>query len=191
MAAPTLLESDNIDNLGDLTLIVGPKSRRFLVSKVALRLASPVFRAMFTGKFVEAQANTKETILPEDDPEALKVVLLIAHLRFKEVPKTLEFALLVEMAKIVDKYDLVSLLRPWSGQWIAPHGGKLTQEGFEGWSWVAWTFGMRDEWCTVANHLWLHWEPLRIRALTTLSPGLKGMFGPSIMSCAKLIRCYT
>jgi hypothetical protein len=42
-------------------------------------MASPVFGAMLVGKFIEAQKNEIE--LEDDDPDAMLIILRIAHLR--------------------------------------------------------------------------------------------------------------
>ena len=82
---------EDIDPEGDLVLHVGaefgyvPRPARFRVSRVALRLASPVWKVMFTGKFAEATAE--EVTLPEDSSAGVRILLLIAHLQFKKVPK--------------------------------------------------------------------------------------------------------
>lgn len=67
----------------DFTLIVGENlgpAREFGVSRLALCCASPVFRAMLAGPFIE---STKKLLVLEDgNPEALLAVLRIAHMRF-------------------------------------------------------------------------------------------------------------
>jgi hypothetical protein len=83
------MTTTKIDDIGDLTLIVGPDKDRFQVSSIALRHASLVWRAMLAGPFQEASAT--EITFEEDDPEALKVLLLLAHLQFSKVPKQIPF----------------------------------------------------------------------------------------------------
>ena len=90
----------------------------FLVSSAVMRIASPVWRTMFDpqGHFMESQRSLihGEIDFPEDDPDALLCVLRIAHLQFRKLPKTLDYAQLLNLAIICDKYDTVAIIRPVS-----------------------------------------------------------------------------
>jgi len=69
---------------GDLTLVVGDVVKQpFLVSRDAVRLASPVWNAMLGGRWRESGAS--EVALPDDDPEAMHIVLKLAHLKMHEI----------------------------------------------------------------------------------------------------------
>lgn len=116
--------------------------QRIKVSSSALRLASPVWRTMFnpSGHFLESTA--KEISFPDDDPTALLIVLRIAHLRFKEVPDSLGFEEIVNVSVICDKYDTVSIVRPFLVKW-AGRDMKVSP-GKEQWIFVAWAFGYED-----------------------------------------------
>lgn len=98
----------------DLILIVGKNSgqaHRYKVSRHTLYMTSPVFKAMLTGNFLEA---TKDEIkLEDDEPEALLIVLRIAHFKYNEVRRTLSLPDLVKVATICDKYDTVPVCRPF------------------------------------------------------------------------------
>ena len=92
--------------------------KTFVVSSAVLRIASPVWRAMFDpqGPFMDTQHSLThgEMELPEDNADALLCVLRIAHLQFRRIPETLDYAELLEVAIICDKYDTVSIVRPVS-----------------------------------------------------------------------------
>ena len=153
-----MLETVVLDDFSDLTLVVGTEDedgdtetsntgrvgsvQRVKVSSSVLRLASPVWRSMFnpSGHFVESTA--KEVSFPDDDPAALLIVLRIAHLRFKEVPDKLSFKKLVSVAVICDKYDTVSVVRPFLSKWTGPE--IKISPGKEEWIFIAWTFGYKD-----------------------------------------------
>ena len=89
-----------------------------VVSSAVMRMASPVWRTMFDpqGHFMESQRSFThgEMDFPEDDPDALLCVLRIAHLQFRRLPKTLNYAQLLNLAIICDKYDTVAIVRPVS-----------------------------------------------------------------------------
>ena len=90
----------------------------FIVSSAVMRIASPVWRTMFDpqGHFMESQRSLThgEMDFPEDDPDALLCVLRIAHLQFRKIPETLNYAELLNLASICDKYDTVAIVRPVS-----------------------------------------------------------------------------
>ena len=85
-----------------------------VVSSAVMRIASPVWRTMFDpqGHFMESRRSL--TDIPEDDPDALLCVLRIAHLQFRKIPGTLNYADLLNVAIICDKYDTVAIVRPVS-----------------------------------------------------------------------------
>lgn len=153
-----MLETVVLDDFSDLTLVVGTEDKdgdtqtgstgsvgsvqRVKVSSSVLRLASPVWKSMFnpSGYFLESTA--KEVSFPDDDPAALLIVLRIAHLRFKEVPDKLSFKNLVSVTVICDKYDTVSVVRPFLSKWTSLE--MKISPGKEEWIFIAWTFGYKD-----------------------------------------------
>jgi hypothetical protein len=112
---PEVLPNQELDDCADLTLIVGADGVRFKVSSFAMRMSSPVWKAMLTGPFIESK--TKEIRLPEDLPEALLAILKIAHMKFNTLPSSMSRKLLVDLAVLCDKYDLIALIRPWLVSW--------------------------------------------------------------------------
>ena len=129
-----------IDPNGDLTLIVGidDEARTFCVSSNAMRLASPVWRAMLSPQNGFKEATSGEITFPDDDPQALLVVLLACHLRFQDIPEQLKFTDLVNLCVLCDKYDCVTLLRPWLSAWMASWKSSVGKTGYEGWVFIAW-----------------------------------------------------
>lgn len=71
MNPPEDENSITIDPYGDRSLIIGDgkNQKRFLVSSNAMRLASPIWKSMFTGPYKEGTA--KEIPFPEGKPDAL------------------------------------------------------------------------------------------------------------------------
>lgn len=105
---------------GDVVLHVS--ERRFLVWSGALRLASPVFAAMFDGRFAEGQAlsaaSPPEIALPGDDATAMSVLCNITHMRTADVDDAMDMAGLIKLALLADKYDCVHILHPWARIWV-------------------------------------------------------------------------
>jgi hypothetical protein len=78
---------------------------------------------------------------PEDDPDALLILLRIAHLQFHEIPKSISFSWLTELAILCDKYDSVRLLQPFIEQWMSSWTLLCLEPGYEAWLFIAWSSG--------------------------------------------------
>lgn len=135
----------SLNDNGDRKLIVGQKEdgqRIYQVSSVAMSMASPVWKAMFnpTSGFLESNPDVPVEF-PEDDPDALLILLRIAHLQFHEIPKSISFSWLTELAILCDKYDSVRLLQPFIEQWMSPWTLLCLEPGYEAWLFIAWSFG--------------------------------------------------
>lgn len=107
-----------IDEIGDLTLIGDPEKFRFQITSHALRFASPVRRTMLTGPFREAIAT--EVNLEDDDPAAMRILFLMAHLQFFKVPQQLSFDTLVNLASHIHKYDTASSMKTCGKDLLSP-----------------------------------------------------------------------
>jgi len=87
---PALTSTIEVDPAADLRLLVqhGDHQITFKVSSEAMSLASPVWRTMLdpAGPFKESQSDNGEINFPDDDSEALLILLVAAHLRFQDVP---------------------------------------------------------------------------------------------------------
>jgi hypothetical protein len=55
----------------------------------------------------------------KDDGEALLILLHIAYLQYKEIPTTLPYDHLLNLAILVNQYDYISIIRPWLATWLA------------------------------------------------------------------------
>lgn len=134
-----------IDAQGDRLLIVGlvdcrvgldgvhdhQEQARFRVCSRSLARHSHVMATMLFGRFKE---STQTTIhLPEDDPDAMKTLLDIAHSNFTPVfeladshqkgPLALRHLFkddIYDIVSLADKYLMAQQLRPWASMWIPP-----------------------------------------------------------------------
>lgn len=88
----------------------------------ALRRASKVFSTMLFGPFLDAKRTADWTVeLPEDDPEALKVIFTAVHGKIGKVPLELKLNTLFQIAVTADKYLMVDALRgPLTSPWTRP-----------------------------------------------------------------------
>ena len=104
---------------GDVILLLRDDSK-LLVSTVILRLASKVFRAMFGSRFMEGQdlntSVTKTVSLPDDPPDALRLLLSILHHRYDLVRRP-DLYTLKDMTILADKYDCVAAIAPIGWAW--------------------------------------------------------------------------
>ena len=60
-----------------------------------------------------------KTRLPEDNPEAVHVLLNILHGCFNRVPSLMTIDLLFEITVVTEKYDMVGVLGPYAQEWLA------------------------------------------------------------------------
>jgi hypothetical protein len=135
----------SLHDSGDRTIIVGEKEdgqRIYWVSSLAMSMASPIWKAMFnpTSGFLESNPDVPVEF-PEDDPDALLILLRIAHLKFHEIPKSISFSWLTELAVLCDKYDCVGLAQPFIEKWVSPWTLLCLEPGYEAWLFIAWSFG--------------------------------------------------
>ncbi len=114
---------------------------------------------MFSRHKSWAESSASEIPFPDDNIDAMLLVLRIAHLRFRDIPgkNGLSYAHLLALAVVCDKYDLVKLVRPFLDlyEWAEPHRPRsVDDEKWEpSWLFVAWTFGFGESFEPLARHL--------------------------------------
>ena len=151
---------------GDLHLIVGRESgmKTFQVSTQVMLLVSSYWRSMLLGGFKvsipcslkirdarkglidggdlqESQPDTKAIELDDDKPEICFIVLLVAHLRFQEIPTEMGIKQLAELFFYCDKTDCIEKIAPWIPGWIAPWRTPELSSDLYDWAVIAWTTG--------------------------------------------------
>lgn len=132
---------------GNLLVCVGEKksTKSFVVSSYAMCLASPVWRAMLdpSGHFQEASKS--EVHFGDDDASSLLLILRIVHFQFPMVPQVISFDNLYNLSILCDKYDIVTLIRPWLLQWVLGAKKSVSEDSRKGqWLFIAWVFGETD-----------------------------------------------
>lgn len=92
-----------LDPSGDLRL--STDAQDFVVSSKVMCLASPFWQAMFDPQGPWAKQSLGILTLPEDDPNALSIILRIAHLKFSDLPDAIViYQDLLQLAVLCDKY---------------------------------------------------------------------------------------
>ncbi|KAF5591092.1 hypothetical protein FPANT_5825 [Fusarium pseudoanthophilum] len=122
---------------------------RYRVSSAHLMLASPVFRAMLDGPFKESSRNEDgcfEVKTSECSAQGLLILLDIIHGHHRDVPKTIAFSLLTEMAILVDYYQCHEIVEMFAENWIAAVVQEDKIEGSDSQTnisrlFISWVFG--------------------------------------------------
>ncbi|KAF8245689.1 hypothetical protein K440DRAFT_586816, partial [Wilcoxina mikolae CBS 423.85] len=74
------------------------------------------------------------------DPIAMAVVLYVIHGRAEQIPATISFENLLEIAIICDYYDCAAAMNPWGNTWMKPLHKLALEPGYEDWLFVALVF---------------------------------------------------
>jgi hypothetical protein len=108
---------------------------------------------MLSGEFIETRLG--EIPFADDDPQALLLVLRIAHLRFHEIPQQISDEKFVEVATICDKYDTVAICRPFIRDWMEAWLKRdiLREQKNVKFLWIAWVFGYEEQFIEIAKAL--------------------------------------
>ncbi|KAK4177140.1 hypothetical protein QBC36DRAFT_300521 [Triangularia setosa] len=119
----------SIDNDGDLILRVGGAGSlkepnnivEFKVDSTTLRRASPVFKALLFGPWLEstvkALASPAEpwtVSLPDDEPSPFTILMGLAHANYKVISRPWDTITIYELLVLADKYDMMHLFSPFT-----------------------------------------------------------------------------
>ncbi|KAJ4397602.1 hypothetical protein N0V93_001835 [Gnomoniopsis smithogilvyi] len=153
----------SFDDDGDLKLEVGQRASKqtFVVCSKALSRASKPFKTMLYGPYAESKPVSQTTspewtvALPDDNPDALAVLLNIVHGIFDKVPATLDRGQLFRICVLTDKYDMTHILRPWARQWMEPFLQRsIGKKGDEYLLWIAYVLGEQDLFLKVQKYIY-------------------------------------
>lgn len=107
---------------GNPASVAGESSEvRFRLSSRHLILASPYFRAMLTGPWVESSSRSGSmytTSASEWDEGALTILMDIIHGHSERVPRSMSLELLAKIAVLVDYYKCHNIVKFYSDTWI-------------------------------------------------------------------------
>ncbi|OIW22434.1 hypothetical protein CONLIGDRAFT_638350 [Coniochaeta ligniaria NRRL 30616] len=163
----TLVEADSspecqggpvyFDPDGELHLEVGSEKVAYVVCPRSLARASPVFKRMLYGGFAEARPadGNWRVQLPDDNPEALALLLNIVHGHFDKIPMGMREIELYEATVLTNKYDMTHTLRPWAQHWLKELP-KTKREIPAHRIWIAWEMGDSNLFKTEVDFLQLY-----------------------------------
>ncbi|KAH7127968.1 hypothetical protein B0J13DRAFT_564793 [Dactylonectria estremocensis] len=116
---------------------------RMQLSSRHLILASPYFRKMLNGPWMEGSQVPREISASGWDEKALVIVLDIIHGHHRDVPKSLDLQTLTKVAVIVDYYGCEEAMEPYARPWILDTKETLPQVYDDNcilWLCVSWVF---------------------------------------------------
>ncbi|PVH77242.1 hypothetical protein DL98DRAFT_424052 [Cadophora sp. DSE1049] len=87
----------------------------------------------------------------EDDGDALLVLMNIIHLKLRQIPKRLQFSVLLQVAVLCDKYLCVELVQPWLKTWTDNLELRSKYPMAEQVLYTHWVFGQEEEFEKVAK----------------------------------------
>ncbi len=106
-----------------------PHEIRMRVSSRHLTLASPVFERLLKGEFAEScrlkSTGTTEVRLPEDNLQALQILLNIIHSHSRKVPREVNIDTLTQMSILIDKYGLHEATAIYTDLWFDKLKGNI------------------------------------------------------------------
>lgn len=106
-----------------------PDKIQMRVSSSHLTLASPVFKRLLKGGFAESRSldstGTAEVPLPEDNPQALQILLNIIHGHVKKVPRAMGIGMLTHISILIDKYCLHEVTEIFTDMWFEKLKGDI------------------------------------------------------------------
>jgi hypothetical protein len=172
MPPPDVRNAEQFGPEGDLYLVVGDttyacdldeKGNRksgkrkidkepavFHVSSSMLSAASSVMKHMLFGNTAEnlkpTDGKSRGLYLPEDHPDAMRVILNITSFRFDKVPlgKGIKPTTLYELTVMAFKYNMTHILRPWAPAWaesLRCQAGYYLNFPQDLVLWIAWELG--------------------------------------------------
>ncbi|KZL75673.1 nuclear pore protein [Colletotrichum incanum] len=148
-----------LDEYGDLRLCVGAdhvdQPSTYLDCSKALARLSSVMKKMLFGGFMESRPKEGSqgnwvVHLPDDQPNPMRLMLEIMHGDFGQVPETMDLPILHTLLVLMDKYDTISLTRPWARTWLT--SAKTSGDHAKLLS-VAWILGDMELFSTTTSYL--------------------------------------
>jgi hypothetical protein len=147
-----------LDSRGDLTLITGQHRVSFRVCSRSLARSSSHWEKLLFGPSAESKGQQSgdnwSITLPEDDSDALRIVLQAVHCNFEAIPMVLQQETLFNITVMCDKYDMVKLLKPFWNDWVTNLAhARRDPSGFVHRLWIAQTLGYLEYYKTTLTEL--------------------------------------
>lgn len=143
--------TDRADGPPDVKSGTRPGQVRMRVSSRHLILVSPFFRALLESSFAEGlsltSAGTAEVPLPEDDPQALQILLNIIHGHMRKVPRSVNIGTLTQVSVLIDKYALHEVTEVFTEIWFDKLEAKMPatiEPELSAWLCVSWVLQKKE-----------------------------------------------
>lgn len=127
---------------GDVTLVIGQEETTFKVYSQVLKSASRAFAAMLNPQFSEgrklAEDGSTTIPLPEDDPEAMEILLTVLHHQHDGWLDHLKFdgSFILRVIIATDKYDCKMAMKLAAEAWCGRAIGILDIKTDELFDWL-------------------------------------------------------
>lgn len=133
------------------------------------------WETMLFGGYAEAKPASGEWVvhLPEDEPGAMQLLLLIVHAGFKGVPERPFLYELQNLVQVADKYRLLDKLQLWAGCWEV-NVLDADEDDMVGCIYVAWKLRTKDALITNIVNLSSTLTDTEIQGLTSYNGGIAG-----------------
>ncbi|KAM0551757.1 hypothetical protein ACHAPJ_008325 [Fusarium lateritium] len=133
---------------------------RMRVSSRHLTFASPVFKAMLQGPWIEG--TTREIPATEWNPQALVVVLSVLHGRLRQVPRIISIKFFVDITIIAEYYRCEEAMQFCAEVWYANAYKPLETFCKKSimWLYIAWVFPWPDLFSTMTKLALKHSQDL-------------------------------
>lgn len=185
------LQRYNLSYSGDFIVVLGSKKEgevEVVVSSQAMCLSSPTWRTICSGN--NLTSIQKRASFPDDDADAMLLLIQIAHMKFDVVPPYMDHISLHELAVACYKYDTIMLLRPWARDWIEKF--KAEPRGYDNQAIsIFWVFGDAEAFVKVANEMVMlgscERDPKKLRVL---AGGKSVALGKTLQIVPKLVGMY-
>ncbi|OAL50151.1 hypothetical protein IQ07DRAFT_632078 [Pyrenochaeta sp. DS3sAY3a] len=92
-------------------------------------------------------------VLPEDDAEMMRLLMLVAHFRMELVPSRLNLDQLVRLSLVAERYGMEKLVAPQIDAWLLPYCKTFRDPGWEPWLFLMYQFGQEKNYLTLARHM--------------------------------------
>ena len=184
-----------IDDEGDLYIELS--DGKLKVSRKVMTLSSPVFLAMLgtRSKFAEAKGKSRTfnglqvVAFLDDNLSEMIIVARIIHLQHSQVPRSLAFQQLYQMAVLCDKYDLRHCLGLWPKQWTKPWLQSYSVKGYEGCLVIAKAFQLSGLYKATTRHFILNaLYDERSGGIVIDNPDVSDHVSPNVLSQYSLCR---
>lgn len=181
-----------IDAEGDLYLEVGQTS--FKVSRAAVRLASPVLKAMLSfGGAEDADCLVLPAIMQDFNPcpavDAVQTMLLLCHWQFDSLPASLTLSELRYLSRACAQYSCTAVAVQHVRAWVQSYLDVSVTKGYQMLSliWIGWIFKWKDVFLRGTSLLTESKCPAEFRTLPVdfVPPGVKGKYSSLAFTTSK------